>query len=77
MKKSITFNGINADGKTQRLYGKLFDILDKIFSNEEKKSMIMSWKNCEIRNFRFSGKWLKVGTTRNEFRKYVMKNNKN
>jgi len=72
MKKSkIIFNGIKFNGGKQKEWFKLFDLLDKIFSDKEKEKMSMSFEGSEISCFNFDFKKLPKGTTKREFADFV------
>lgn len=72
-KGSIVFKNLSIDGKHQKVWFKVFDLLDKIFADEEKENMFLSIKHCNIKNFRFIGKELPEGTTKREFALWVNK----
>ena len=76
MKKGkIIFRNLNIDGKHQKEWFKIFDLLDKIFTVEEQKRMSLGYYSCFIKHFNFNN--LPKGTTKYRFAEFVAGNNKN
>ena len=71
IKPRIIFKGLVMDGKHQKEWFKIFDLLDEIFTDKEKEKMSMQYLNCTIKNFNFQTKELPKGTTKREFADFL------
>ena len=78
MKKlGIYFQDLTIDGKHQKEWFKIFDLLDKIFPVEVKKEMVLSYERCFITNFNFTDKNYPKGTTRRKLYELVVGKDEN
>lgn len=67
----ITFKDMIIDGKYQKKWFKIFDLLDEIFSDNEKEKMGITYDTVMIQNFNLQTKELPIGTTKREFADFV------
>ncbi len=77
MEKEIALKGLLIDGKHQKEWFKIFDLLDKIYSVEKRNdaNMVgMSFDGCTIKNFNIQMKDMKEGTTRRMFAELIITN---
>ena len=72
MKTKIIFERLDIDGKHQKEWFQIFDLLDKIFTDKEKESMVIKWNYCIIHNFNFKKKDLPKGTSKRAFCDFVL-----
>jgi hypothetical protein len=78
MKKgNIEVKNITVDGKHQAKWFKIFDLLDEIYSDEEKENITITYTSCKITGFNFIEKELPKGTTKRNFADFVKDASKN
>ena len=75
IKGKIAFIGLDIDGKHQKEWFKIFDLLDVIFTDKEKEEITQSWDYCTIHNFHFDFGKIAKGTTKRAFAVHVAGNN--
>ncbi len=71
MTASIVFNKLTINGKYQKEWFKIFDLLDKVFSDSEKEKMVIDYKYCRITGFVININKLPIGTTKREFADFI------